>query len=921
VTLKTKLYSGVVIIFVVTSVLLFILISIHNNLLSDMEDVINTTEKRQLAVMTQADISEMERKLAMLFLIRDPVKFDQMLDQVQMSKVGALASLEELESKSASAQIKETIIRIRLLLDDHNEVEKEVIDKLREAKYSEAALIIDKDLQMMNDVIIPLLESIGSQQEKVVSEAMAQSGKEKRETIIFGLLLTIMTVSTGIVLTLRIISNISGQLDQVTAVMAKAGDHSYEQIQRIEMNSKDEIGAIAAAYNRMVGELEHHAQLNRIHQQELEDDSWLKSHLAQIASGCQGAQDPSDLAESVITYVAPLVGASYAAIYIKDNLPGAYLRKQAAYAYDGEEIGRETVRVGEGLIGQCAADGKALSLSNLPDSYLRIHSGLGEAAPGYLLLLPVSYENKVMAVIELAAFAPFGSREQELLAELVNDLGIAIDSVLGHMKIKELLAESQLLTEELQSQAEELQSQAEELQLQQEELRTANELLEGQYRQAEQKTEALEQIKDDLEKKAIEVQIASNVKSEFLANMSHELRTPLNSLLILAKLLYENKEGTMTEAQIEFARTIHSSGSDLLQLINDLLDLVKMESGKMEAYSEECSVEELVMALKGQFQYIAEQKQLEFVIAIDPDTKPTLLTDMHRLHQIISNLLSNAFKFTSVGFVRLDVFTPAYEQYGKLEPLQQPGLDVIAFSVSDSGIGIPPDKHEMVFEAFQQADGSTSRSFGGTGLGLSICRQLAKLLGGAIALDSSSEQGSRFTLYLPTAVSDLMQQEKLEQELELAVREAAPASEMILPVEPGRSAQRFAPVELPLAGKQVLIVDDDMRNVFALTTALEAEGMKVQFVENGGEAIEAMREGTEFDIVLMDIMMPHMDGYEAMRQIRSMPQWKELPIIALTAKAMKDDRDKCIEAGASDYISKPIQLEQLLSLLRVWLYR
>ena len=408
--------------------------------------------------------------------------------------------------------------------------------------------------------------------------------------------------------------------------------------------------------------------------------------------------------------------------------------------------------------------------------------------------------------------------------------------------------------------------------------------------------------------------------------MSHELRTPLNSLLILSQMLTENKEGNLTHSQIEYVKTIFSSGNELLTLINDILDLSKIEAGKVTIHPEVLRVPDMMDYVKEYFLPIARQKKLDFLVQLCEDLPEIIQVDEHRLLQILKNLLSNAFKFTDSGSVSLRV-RRAEDQEISNKDMFRDAEWILAFSVTDTGIGIPQFKQAMVFEAFQQANGTTSRKYGGTGLGLTISQKLAKLLGGFIDLDSIEEKGSTFTLYLPShavgkEVYDLSLAEVAATSLdnypsqgENPVKDtstAQPATEKSQNVENGNNR---------LEGKKILVVDDDMRNVFALTTALENQRIQTVFAENGREGIEVLKKNTDIDLVLMDIMMPEMDGYEALHHIRQMPEYANLPIIALTAKAMKSDREKCIEAGASDYISKPVNLEQLFSLIKIWLYR
>jgi CheY-like chemotaxis protein len=952
------------------------------------------------------------------------------------------------------------------------------------------------------------------------------------------------------------------------------------------------------------------------------------------------------------------VSAHHGAFYImeeENNTP--VLKLVASYAYKERKHVGNRFYLGEGLVGQAALEKKPILLTNVPDDYIRITSGLGEAPPRNILVLPVLFEGQVKAVIELASFLPFSQIHQLFLDQLAETVGVVINMISANMRTAELLEQSQSLTLELQSQSEELRKQQEELKKsnaeleaqattlrtseellkdQQEELQQVNEeleekasLLAEQNRKVESKNEEVEAARLALEEKAEQLALSSKYKSEFLANMSHELRTPLNSLLILARLLTENKEGNLTPKQVEFAQTILTSGSDLLNLINDVLDLSKVEAGKMDVNPTEVRLGEVKDFVERSFQAVADQKGLRFNVEVNADLPQTIYTDGGRLQQVLKNLLSNAFKFTQEGGVTLTM-----RRAEKGRRFQNPALDaasdVIAFAVADTGIGIPRDKQRLIFEAFQQADGTTSRKYGGTGLGLSISREIARLLGGEIRVESSEGQGSTFTLFLParyiprqdgpdrdtvdtsTFMSPSRQAwgggvQSAAQELRGSSPPAAPAGTPrrdqrrkpagnALQYRPERRAvpqtviaddrdsieegdrtvlivendQNFAKVLLDMArdkgykgvveldgeaglvtarevrpdaitldvdmpgmnglevldrlkrdpetrhvpvhiisgverkseglkagaiaylekpvskealdaafarissfidtvpkrllvvedneaqrqsiveliahddvditavgsaeeaiaklgenhfdcmvldlglhagdmngfdmlekvksdpdnhdlpiiiytgkdltqeeetrikkyaetiilkdvksperlldetalflhrveaklpeqkrkmlehlhdadsvvtGKRVLVVDDDVRNIFSLTSMLEDHGMSVRFAENGKQALEQLKKDPDVDVILMDVMMPEMDGYETTRAIRAMDQFKTLPIIALTAKAMKGDREKCIAAGASDYITKPVDTDQLLSLLRVWLYR
>jgi signal transduction histidine kinase/ActR/RegA family two-component response regulator len=536
----------------------------------------------------------------------------------------------------------------------------------------------------------------------------------------------------------------------------------------------------------------------------------------------------------------------------------------------------------------------------------------------------------VKAVIELASFSKFSEIHQTFLDQLTESIGVVLHTIAANMQTEYLLHQSQSLTAELQSQQEELKKTNDRLEQQalnlqkseallkskQDELRSANEQLQEKARQlseqmhqVEFKNREIEQARAALEEKAEQLSLSSRYKSEFLANMSHELRTPLNSLLILARLLADNVGGNLTPKQVEFARTIHSSGAELLALINDILDLAKIESGTVTLNIATERFDEVVDSVERTFRQMATDKGLEFRIELGAKLPPAMQTDGKRLQQILTNLLSNAFKFTSRGEVRLRI-EPASSGWSMGHPVLDRADPAIAFSVIDTGIGIPVTKQRLIFEAFQQADGSTSREYGGTGLGLSISRELARLLGGEIRVASVAGEGSTFTLYLP-----LDHQSTGDAAASLAGPEQASIEAQLSPVS-GDDAKQLAPqAGEALAGRKVLVVDDDIRNVFAMTSALETHGMKVLHAESGKEAIDTLKRERNIDLVLMDVMMPGLDGLDTMRIVRGLEGYRALPIIAVTAKAMLGDREKCLEAGANDYIAKPVNVDVLLATL------
>jgi hypothetical protein len=976
----------------------------------------------------------------------------------------------------------------------------------------------------------------------------------------------------------------------------------------ITVDASGEVAFLKDNVNEMIRNLRETTQKNT-------EQDWLKTNLAKFTRLLQGQRDLLTVARLILSEMAPLVEMQHGVFYISDVVEDEIaLKLLASYAYRERKSVANEFRLGESLVGQCALEKERIIITNVPPDYVKINSGLGEAVPTNIVVLPVLFEGQVKAVIELASFHPFNENQFGFLDQLTESIGIVINTIEANMRTEELLKQSQSLAQELQAgqaelqetnrrlelQAQSLQTSEELLKQQQEELQQTNQeleekaqLLSEQKNQVEQKNREIELARTALEDKAKQLALSSKYKSEFLANMSHELRTPLNSMLILSKMLSENSETNLSEKQVEFAETIHSSGSDLLALINEILDLSKIESGTMGVEIGELYFSELRADVERNFSQIAQDKGLQLVVEIEPELPKNMQTDIKRLRQVLKNLLSNAFKFTHQGQVTMKAGIAKRGWSYDNDSLNR-ASSVVAFTVSDTGIGIPEDKQQLIFEAFQQADGTTSRKYGGTGLGLSISREIARLLGGEITLESTPGEGSTFTFYLPesyqpttltpeedaddetnsgnghrqkTLISLARESEEDSARIQIIVSddraEIKPGDKVLLIVEDDSSfarimldiaheqgfkclvaqhgeealmtarkyrpdaitldltlpgvhgyavldrlkhdpSTRHIPVqivsviddlkrvlklgalshltkpvsrekliegvaslkefverpvrrlllveddetlqrsinelingedvsitavgtgedalkqlqserfdcaivdlmlpdmewsdlitqikqksgfpELPvivhtgkdltkretakikklaetiiikdadslerlvdetalflhrdvadltesqknmmkrvnrtdprLDGKKVLVVDDDIRNIFALTSALERQQMQVVYAENGRDGIEMLKKTPGIEGVLMDIMMPEMDGYEAMREIRQISKFKSIPIIAVTAKAMKGDRQKCLEAGASDYITKPVDSEQLLSLLRIWL--
>ncbi|MFC0771595.1 HAMP domain-containing protein [Terrimonas alba] len=984
----------------------------------------------------------------------------------------------------------------------------------------------------------------------------------------------------------QLAENLTTQVRAISEVASAVTKGDLTQMIRVE--AKGEVEELKDTINQMIANLKQTTLRNQ-------EQDWLKSNLAKFTQMLQGQKDLNTVTRRILSELAQVVNAQKGMFYIleqDDNSKESKLKLFAAYAYGDEVKTSKEFSLGEGLVGQCALEKQRILLSNVPKNYIKIGSGLGKASPVNLVVLPVLFEKEIKAVIELASFDNFTDIHLDVLSQLTESIGIVLNTIESNTRTESLLVQSQSLADELRRTNEELQDKAH--------------LLVKQKEEVEAKNKEVEEARLSLEEKAEQLQITSKYKSEFLANMSHELRTPLNSLLILAQQLYENHDGNLNEKQVSYAKTIHSCGDDLIQLINDILDLSKIESGYISTDFGSLPFHEITTFVETTFKHISENKNLRFSIDLDEKLPSSMETDAQRLNQILKNLLSNAFKFTEKGEVRLHIYE-AKHNWRQANPNLEAAKRVVAFEIRDTGIGISKDKQNIIFEAFQQAEGSTSRKYGGTGLGLSISRGLADLLGGSIELQSEAGHGSTFTLFLPIDYNPAMMKKEKQSTLQPSVYTLAEGSEStialqsvptikvnetkdlealneiinemgddrnnivsgdkvvlvieddvrfgkimiekahelnlrvvvaanfasvfdlvnkhnpiavtldvklpdasgwrildlfkndinfrhipihlisgeenrLLAMQRGArsfqlkpltntalnelfadivhyngvkqkklliiedneldssqvakilengdlirieivnsglrglelikkndydcvivdymlpdiggleliteisnmrktlttpiliySARDFSPKEktqlkqyanrillkdvtsldllleetvmllhidhkdlLPekrklienlrskndvLTNKKVLVVDDDVRNLFALTTAFEKYNINTITAESGKEAMNILEENHNIDIVLMDIMMPEMDGYETTQKIRREHKNTTLPIIAVTAKAMKGDREKCIEAGASDYITKPVKIDQLLSLMRVWLYK
>jgi signal transduction histidine kinase/CheY-like chemotaxis protein/HAMP domain-containing protein len=806
----------------------------------------------------------------------------------------------------------------------------------------------------------------------------------------------------------------------------------------IDVQAEGEVALLKDNINQMIRNLRETTEKNT-------EQDWLKTNLARFSSMMQGQKNLQTVSEMIMSELTPLVSAHHGAFFMMDaqaDVPALALT--STYAYRERKTVANRFRIGEGLVGQCAREKKGILLTRVPPDYIQINSGLGEAPPLNILVLPVLFEGEVKAVVELASFHPFSDIHQLFLDQLTVSIGVVLNMITASMRTEQLLLQSQGLTQELQSQSQELQVQRDELrrtnlalEKQAIELEEKARLLAQQNEKVEIKNSEVEQARTSLEEKAEQLALASNYKSEFLANMSHELRTPLNSLLILARLLADNQQSNLTPEQVQYAETIYSSGADLLSLINEILDLSKVEAGKMHIEPRAVLVSEIAQSLRRSFQPVAEQRGLTFESHVVTGTSETIWTDPQRLQQVLKNLLSNAFKFTEEGTVALRI-TDHVERSSLTNETLATSRRVMAFEVSDTGIGIPEDKQRLIFEAFQQADGTTSRQYGGTGLGLSISRKIAGLLGGEIQLESAPGKGSRFTLFLPDDGGEarsarptarrwttapeadpaydrpeavalaraLFEDDRtaivpgdrvllvIEDDeafakilllvgrqtgfkvvvatrgdtglaLAAQVRPNAVTLDVELPVVDGWSvlerlksspSTRHIPVQVisvrerehlgtspgvfaylvkpvtkdalegalarlreyvdrPVGANPratVLVVDDDVRNTFALSSVLETKGIRVIYAENGEAGMAVLEREKAIDAVLMDIMMPQKDGYETIREIRRNPRHGRLPIIAVTAKALPEDGVRCMQAGADAYVAKPIDGDALI---------
>ena len=648
----------------------------------------------------------------------------------------------------------------------------------------------------------------------------------------------------------QLAANLTNQVRAIADVATAVTEGDLTR--QVGVEASGEVAVLKDKLNEMIRNLRETTRQNT-------EQDWLKTNLERFTRMLQGQRDLATVSQMILSELAPLVSAQHGVFYTLARLEDGgepVLRLQAGYGHKERTQVADHFRLGEGLVGQCAQEKERILLTDVPGDYIRISSGLGESPPLNIIVLPILFEGSVRAVVELASFNRFSPTHQAFLDQLTESIGLVLNTI-----------EANTLTENLLTQS---QSQARELRSRQEELRRSNEELGSQ---------------------ANSLVVASKYKSEFFSNMSHELRTPLNSLLLLAGELKENHERNLTDAQVQYADVIHSSGTDLLRLLDDILDLAKVESGTVTLEISELPLIDLRGALERDFDHVADQKGLAFSVELAPDLPSTIVTDPGRLRQVLMNLLANAFKFTEQGEVTVRVSRPENGWRPANHELSRASA-VTAFRIADTGVGIAPEMQQRIFEAFAQADGTSARQYGGTGLGLSISRELVRLLGGEIALRSTPGQGSTFTVYLPSEV-------------------AAPQAPEALPPERSERAG--------LAGRKALVVDDDRGDTLALTALLERNQLEVVSAESGKQALTVLERTPDIDVALVDIMMPVMDGYATIRAIRKLPLCAELPIVALTANVAAGGRQRCIEAGASAYVPKPVDTTQLLAVLGEWL--
>lgn len=630
------------------------------------------------------------------------------------------------------------------------------------------------------------------------------------------------------------------------------------------------------------------------------EQDWLKTNLARFSSMMQGQRSIMALAKLIMNELTPVLSAQYGVFYILEGEGSdARLKLLSSYAHTIRKNISNVFRLGEGLVGQAALEKKMIVVTNVPDDYIHIVSGLGEAPPKCIVVLPILFEGQLKAVIELASFQDFSRIHLSFLEQLAQSIGVVFNMISASMRTEELLQELQKSNAELEGRSQELERRSQELEI---------------------KNHEIAQASASLEEKARELSQISKYKSDFLANMSHELRTPLNSLLILAKMLADNDSGNLTPRQVEFARTIYGAGNDLLSLINEILDLSKIEAGKITVEFAEVPLTKLVESLDKNFRQMALEKNLEFQIQVDHEVPRTIFTDGQRLNQILRNLLANAFKFTERGAVHFRIYMADPNKSYKTRELNK-AKRVIAFEVADTGVGIPKDKQESIFEAFQQADTTISKRYGGTGLGLTISQNLVKLLGGELGLTSEVGVGSVFTLYMPLSESEESHDTRggvLSISAPSKLQE--PVRARSLPVQKEPIAEKRSGGEESaansLAGRRILVVDDDARSRYAMSKLFESRGMIVSTVDGGEECINYLKTHRNCDLVLLDVVLPTIDGFTVAHKIKTDESLSKIPVITFSAKSIPYGRERALAAGCADYIESVSDPEAVLGSMR-----
>ena len=656
----------------------------------------------------------------------------------------------------------------------------------------------------------------------------------------------------------------------------------------IQVDARGEVAELKDNINTMIDNLRLTTERNT-------EQDWLKTNLARFTNMLQGQRDLSTVGRTLLSELAPQVDAQNGVIYLIDAEGPPALKLLASYADAGAKGHPETLQWGEGVIGQCAVDARATLISDVPSNVVPIRTGMFEMKPSNLIVLPVLFEGQVKAVIELASVSPFTELQKTFLDQLTAGIGIVLNSIEATMQTEGLLKQSQQL-------ATELQIQQKELQLTNEQLEQKAQQLAEQNAEVERKNDEIEQARRAVEEKATELALTSKYKSEFLANMSHELRTPLNSILILGQQLADNPDGNLSGRQVEFARTIHGAGSDLLNLISDILDLSKIESGTVSVDAEEIALRLLAESVARPFRHEAERRGLSFDVTIAPELR-SITTDSKRLQQVLKNLLSNAIKFTEHGRVGMRIAGVA-SGWTPTHPVLATASAVVAFEVTDTGIGIPPEKQRLIFEAFQQADSSTSRRYGGTGLGLAISRELANLLGGEIHLRSKAGEGSTFTLYLP--ITYVGPARAIAKGTSGARPEARADAGSILaeetPPQPTDDRADLAPDDAVL-----LIVEDDPHYARILADLARDVGLKVLIASRGADALTLAREFTPLAISL-DVFLPDMLGWAVLSQLKQDPRTRHIPVQIVT---LDEDRQHGLAGGAFAFVNKPTTMDKL----------